>query len=512
MDDKPVEAGEKELREEEKFAEDLVKEAKEQKKVKREKKAKHNSKDTTEEKEHLSSGHAHEKVEPHPEQSEHIVKKEEHHPEHATQKGENEAGLWESTGMWRFLAIILVVLFVASLFTGGFSFNSGIKGKLSQAEATTKVVNFVNAIQPGLGIVAETTSDEGDIYKITLRAGVQTIDSYITKDGRLLFPEGIDLSGANILPPQAGGANVPPSIRADVSADDDPVKGNANAPVTIIEFSDFECPFCARFYTDTLPQIEERYIKTGKVKLVYRDFPLENIHIEARPAAQAAECADEQGKFWEFHDKLFENQASLNAANYKKWAAELGLDTAKFNECVDTEKYAGEVSKDLADGSSAGVRGTPAFFVNGRFINGAEPFGTFEPIIEAELAAQLASGEVAEENTPASDEIVITADEPANEPLVVEGSGLRKVAIEAKKFRFTPNDIKVAKGTTVELQVKSVDVDFLFSLPALNIQLILKPGETSIAQFTAAKAGEYEFKCGKCNGKEVVMRGKIVVE
>ncbi len=175
-----------------------------------------------------------------------------------------------------------------------------------------------------------------------------------------------------------------PTVFADVSADDDPVKGDPKAPVTIIEFSDFQCPYCARFFEETLPQIDEQYIKTGKVKLVYRDFPL-SFHPNAHPAAQAAECADEQGKFWQYHDKIFANQASLSAANLKQWAKDLALDTTKFNSCLDSGKYKSEVDKDLSEGSAAGVSGTPAFFIDGELIVGAQPFSVFQQAIEAAL-------------------------------------------------------------------------------------------------------------------------------
>ena len=177
-----------------------------------------------------------------------------------------------------------------------------------------------------------------------------------------------------------------PAPSGQVSADDDPVKGNPDAPVTIIEFSDFQCPYCASFFSDTLPQIEQNYIDTGKVKLVYRDFPL-SFHANAEPAAEAAECAGEQGKYWEMHDKLFENQASLSAASYKQWAADLGLDTAKFDSCLDSSKYASEIQKDVQDGQAAGVSGTPTFFVNGNKVVGAQPYSVFEQAIEAALGS-----------------------------------------------------------------------------------------------------------------------------
>ena len=164
------------------------------------------------------------------------------------------------------------------------------------------------------------------------------------------------------------------------------VKGDTDAPVTIYEFSDYQCPFCGRFYTDTLPELDAKYIKTGKVRLVYKDFPLDNIHSEATPAAMAARCAGEQGKYYEFHDKLFENQRSLDTSNYKQWAQDIGLDTSKFNSCVDARKYLSAVRKDLVEGQQNGIQGTPGFLINGKLISGAQPFSVFEAAIESALA------------------------------------------------------------------------------------------------------------------------------
>ncbi|VVB92027.1 Thioredoxin [uncultured archaeon] len=174
----------------------------------------------------------------------------------------------------------------------------------------------------------------------------------------------------------------PSIVRA--SPDDDPVQGLKDAPVTIIEFSDFQCPYCAKFYFQTLPQIRENYINTGKVKLVYRDFPL-SFHQYAQKAAEAAECAQEQGKFWEFHDKIYENQSALNNDNLKQYAKDLGLDIKEFNTCLDSGKMSQEVMKDFQDGSSYGVTGTPAFFINGKKLVGAQPYEAFQRIIEQEL-------------------------------------------------------------------------------------------------------------------------------
>lgn len=175
----------------------------------------------------------------------------------------------------------------------------------------------------------------------------------------------------------------PPS-RVAVSVDDDPVKGSENAPVTIVEFSDFECPFCLRFFAETLPLIEETYIRTGRARLVYRDYPLGS-HQYAQKAAEAAECAGEQGKYWEYHDRLFENQGALGTASLKQYAQDLGLDEARFNECLDSSQMAAEVKKDHGDGQAYGVRGTPTFFINGIRVVGAQPYEVFQQVIEQEL-------------------------------------------------------------------------------------------------------------------------------
>jgi len=172
--------------------------------------------------------------------------------------------------------------------------------------------------------------------------------------------------------------------RVQVSLDDDSVKGDSNAPVTIVEFSDYECPYCERFYSQTLKLIEEKYIDTGKVKFVYRDFPLSS-HQNAQKAAEAAECSGDQGMYYEMHDKLFEMGVSGGVDSYKQYASQIGLNTNEFNDCLDSGRNYDEVQKDLRDGSAAGVRGTPAFFINGIFLSGAQPFGAFEQLIEQEL-------------------------------------------------------------------------------------------------------------------------------
>jgi len=175
------------------------------------------------------------------------------------------------------------------------------------------------------------------------------------------------------------------SVNAEDFVDDDPVLGNEDAKLTIVEFSDFQCPFCKRARDDAVKQIEEQYIKTGKVKFVYRDFPLTSIHPMAQKSAEAAECADDQGKFWEYHDLIFEKQAGLSITSLKQWAGELGLNENDFNKCLDSGKYTNEVNKDASDAQRAGGQGTPYFIVGNQPVSGAQPFAAFQAAIESQL-------------------------------------------------------------------------------------------------------------------------------
>jgi protein-disulfide isomerase len=173
-------------------------------------------------------------------------------------------------------------------------------------------------------------------------------------------------------------------VLQDISVDDDPVRGPADAPVTIVEFSDFECPSCAEAQ-EMLRQITMEY--GDQVRLVYRDFPLERAHPNALRAALAAECADEQGKFWKMHDQMFSHQDALASADLRRYANEIGLDEIAFLNCMESERYLTEVRKDRADGEAYGVQGTPTFFVNGRMITGARPYEYFRRTVEAALNA-----------------------------------------------------------------------------------------------------------------------------
>jgi protein-disulfide isomerase len=179
-----------------------------------------------------------------------------------------------------------------------------------------------------------------------------------------------------LLPPYA-----PPKVAVDATG---PSKGPANAPITIVEFSDFECPFCVKA-EPTVKQLMDAY--PGKIRLVYRDFPLPN-HAKAPKAAEAAHCAGDQGKYWEMHEKLFANATKLEVKDLKGYAKDVGLDTGKFDQCLDQGTKAGEVEKHRKAGEDVGVTGTPAFFINGRMVSGAQPLEAFRAIVDQELKAR----------------------------------------------------------------------------------------------------------------------------
>lgn len=170
--------------------------------------------------------------------------------------------------------------------------------------------------------------------------------------------------------------------RIDVAAGDSPRFGSADAPVEIIEFSDFQCPYCTRGAA-TLDEVKEKY--GDKVTVVYRHFPLD-FHDRADRAAQASECANDQDKFWPYHDQLFANQSALQEADLVRYAKMVELDVKQFEDCMATNKHAQTVQDDLKEGAEAGMSGTPGFFINGRFVGGAQPIQVFSEIIDEELA------------------------------------------------------------------------------------------------------------------------------
>jgi protein-disulfide isomerase len=203
-------------------------------------------------------------------------------------------------------------------------------------------------------------------------------------------------AGIQQQPGLAGGVQqqpLPITKVASVNTDQAPMKGKADAPVTMVEFADFQCPFCSRFASDTLQQLVKTYVDTGKIKFVYKEFPLP-FHSNSQPAAMAAECANEQGKFWPYHDKLYATQTTWDSQNsntvkntFKQYAVSLGLNAASFNSCLDSSKYSDKIQKESGEGSQYGVSGTPTFYVGNQKagytqIVGAQPIPSFEQLIK----------------------------------------------------------------------------------------------------------------------------------
>ena len=174
----------------------------------------------------------------------------------------------------------------------------------------------------------------------------------------------------------------PPAFRAEVSVVEEPFRGSEKAPVTIVKFEDFQCPFCKQVQP-TFVDLLKRY--DGKLRLVHKDLPLEAIHPQARQAAEAARCADEQGKFWSYHDKLYAGSPKLSPEELKSYAKEVRLNVDSFERCLTTRKYQAIVQKDLSEGTQLGLTGTPTFFINGREVSGNQPLDIFGAVIDEEL-------------------------------------------------------------------------------------------------------------------------------
>ncbi len=175
----------------------------------------------------------------------------------------------------------------------------------------------------------------------------------------------------------------PPAFRVEVSVNGAPFKGAEKAAVTIVKFEDFQCPYCKQVQP-TFTELLSRY--NGKVRLVHKDLPLDSIHPLARPAAEAARCAEEKGKFWDYHDQLYANAPKASPADLKSYAKATGLDVSSFESCLASGKYKVAVQKDFLEGARLGLTGTPIFFINGREISGNQPVEVFAAMIDEELA------------------------------------------------------------------------------------------------------------------------------
>ena len=187
-------------------------------------------------------------------------------------------------------------------------------------------------------------------------------------------------------PTAAAPSGTPQYVRYKVPTDGFPSIGPADAPITLVEFADFQCPYCRQWEQQTYQPLLQAY--PGKIRFVFRDFPLTSIHPNAMPSAEAAQCANEQGKFWEFHDKLFGSE-TLSPDVYTQYAQDIGLDMTKFNDCVSSHKYAKAIQDDSNFAINLGVNSTPTFFINGLALIGAQPLTAFTNVIDKELAGQI---------------------------------------------------------------------------------------------------------------------------
>ncbi len=175
--------------------------------------------------------------------------------------------------------------------------------------------------------------------------------------------------------------------KIDLDSLDDPMIGSKDAKITIVEFSDYECPFCSRFYSSTYKQLKAEYIDTGKVNLVFKDFPLD-FHQNAKPAAIAANCVASQlgdDAYFKMHDKIFENQDDISKTNLNLWASELGVNSQEFDTCIESPEVIAEINADIAEGRKMGVSGTPSFLIDGELVVGAQPFSVFKDLIDSKL-------------------------------------------------------------------------------------------------------------------------------
>ncbi|MBX4196232.1 DsbA family protein [Candidatus Pacearchaeota archaeon] len=273
------------------------------------------------------------------------------------------------------LALLLVIIF-----------KGGTSGTVvSEKTAGNNLISFINSRGQGTAQVV-SSSKNGQFYQVIVSYNGQDIPVYVTTDGQYLVSDLVPLSGNATAP---GTSTTTPTGPVDVNVGDSPSKGNKDAKIVLVEFTDYQCPFCGRHYTDTYPQLIKDYVDTGKVLYVIKDFPLTQLHPEAQKAAEAARCVREQKGdtgYFAMHDKMFSNQATLSVDNEKKWARELGVDGSKFDTCLDSGKYTKAVQDEEAYGQTLGVSGTPTSFVNGIIIEGAVPYSTFKQTIDAELA------------------------------------------------------------------------------------------------------------------------------
>jgi protein-disulfide isomerase len=263
-----------------------------------------------------------------------------------------------------------------------------VANRLMDAEAKARGIDRATLVEREIAAKAPTPT-EADItawYQANpARVQGATLDQVRAPIKQLLIQERMDTARAALIATLKDRTKVTVALeppRVEVADGGRPVRGSKTAPVEVIEFSDFQCPFCQRA-NPTVEQVVRTY--GDRIKFVYRHYPLPN-HPNARPAAEAAACAEAQGKFWEYHDRLFANPTKLSDADLKQHAVAIGLDASQFNTCVDTHQTKAGVDTDIKAADAAGVSGTPAFFINGRSVEGAQPFEVLKSVIDEELA------------------------------------------------------------------------------------------------------------------------------
>ncbi|PYS38187.1 MAG: hypothetical protein DMG14_18620 [Acidobacteria bacterium] len=259
--------------------------------------------------------------------------------------------------------------------------------KLIQAEAAKEKKTKEQLLEAEVESNVETPSDaeveafydaNKDRIPIPKAQALPQVKQYLVERSRAQFREML----ISRLKKEYGFKSYLEPLRAQIATVGFPSRGPADAKVTIVEFSDFECPYCGGLFP-TLKQVEKNYAQ--QVRIVYRQFPLANIHPHAQKAAEASLCANEQQKFWEFHDSMFSNQSELSVADLKQRAVDLKLEAQAFNQCLDSGRQAASIQADIQEGARNGVTGTPAIFINGRLLSGNQPYSEIKEIIDDEL-------------------------------------------------------------------------------------------------------------------------------
>ena len=264
-----------------------------------------------------------------------------------------------------------------------------VNQKLLEAEAKKKGISPDKLLEQEVDskVPEPTEAELQALYLVQKQQLGKSFDEVKPQLQRLLKKAKVDQARQDYyktLREQAGVSILLQKPKVEVAYDPARVRGDPKAPVVIVEFSDFQCPYCQSVEA-TLKNLLAKY--DGRVRLAYRDLPLREIHPQAELAAEASRCALEQGKFWEYHDLLFQNQNKLNHDGFVGFARDLKLDEKQFESCLSGGKYKAQIEEDRQAGLRAGINGTPGFFINGNMVSGNQPAGSFETLIEGELAA-----------------------------------------------------------------------------------------------------------------------------